>query len=126
MCDGCALGTTGLKDWTIDGVHLCNVRLRLLRLNTMAALDPMRLAGVSPLRDRHRSELCVLGRLPYPMLRKRGDMGFRRIMWDEALATIADTLRATRPERMYFYLKPRHSERDLLCLPEGCACHRHK
>ena len=40
VCDGCALGTKGLHDWTIDGVHLCNVRLRLLRLNTMGPLDP--------------------------------------------------------------------------------------
>ncbi|MGH2722635.1 MAG: FdhF/YdeP family oxidoreductase, partial [Actinomycetota bacterium] len=40
VCDGCALGTTGMKDWTLDGTHLCNVRLRLLRLNTMPALDP--------------------------------------------------------------------------------------
>src|SRR5436189_274584 len=39
VCDGCALGTTGMKDWTIDGIHLCNVRLRLLRLNTMPALN---------------------------------------------------------------------------------------
>src|SRR5918999_6221266 len=40
VCDGCSLGTSGLRDWTIDGVHLCNVRLRLLRLNTMPAADP--------------------------------------------------------------------------------------
>ena len=39
VCDGCALGTSGLEDWTVDGVHLCNVRLRLLRLNTMPAAD---------------------------------------------------------------------------------------
>ena len=47
-CDGCALGTNGLRDWTIDGVHLCNVRLRLLRLNTMEAFDP----GCSPTSSR--------------------------------------------------------------------------
>src|SRR5918995_7235993 len=33
-CDGCALGVTGLHDWTIDGVHLCTTRLDLLKLNT--------------------------------------------------------------------------------------------
>src|SRR5262249_25044439 len=43
VCDGCALGTTGLRDWTIPGTHLCMVRLELLRLNTMPALDPARL-----------------------------------------------------------------------------------
>ncbi len=38
-CDGCALGTYGMRDWTIEGTHLCNVRLRLLRLNTQPAFD---------------------------------------------------------------------------------------
>ena len=32
VCDGCALGTSGVRDWTLDGVHLCLVRLELLRL----------------------------------------------------------------------------------------------
>ena len=49
VCDGCALGTSGLRDWTIPGVHLCMVRLELLRLNTAPALDPRRLADVSAL-----------------------------------------------------------------------------
>ena len=47
VCDGCALGTSGLKDWTIEGVHLCMVRLELMRLNTAPALDPARLADVA-------------------------------------------------------------------------------
>ena len=39
ICDGCALGTTGMRDWTLDQVHLCNVRLRLLRFNPAAAMS---------------------------------------------------------------------------------------
>src|SRR5262252_513312 len=46
VCDGCALGTTGLKDWTTDGVHLCMVRLELMSLNTSPALNPNHLADV--------------------------------------------------------------------------------
>ncbi len=38
-CDGCSLGTSGIHDWTMKGVHLCNIRLELLRLNTMGAMD---------------------------------------------------------------------------------------
>ncbi len=49
VCDGCALGTTGIRDWTQSGVHLCNIRLRLLRLNTMPAFDPALLADLGPL-----------------------------------------------------------------------------
>jgi len=107
VCDGCALGTSGLRDWTIDGVHLCNVRLRLLRLNTMPALDPASLADVRSLAGRSGGELRALGRLPYPMLRSSGDAGFERISWDEALELAAERLRATAPERLGFYLTSR-------------------
>ena len=57
VCDGCALGTKGLHDWTIEGVHLCNVRLRLLRLNTMGPLDSAELADVEALR-KLRGDSC--------------------------------------------------------------------
>ena len=66
VCDGCALGTTGMRDWTIEGTHLCMVRLELLRLNTMPALDPERLADVAPLASLSSEELRGLGRLPHP------------------------------------------------------------
>lgn len=79
VCDGCALGTAGLRDFTMKGVHLCTVRLNLLRLNTMPPLDIHRLHDVSGLQRLNGRELRALGRLPYPMLRRRGEAGFRRI-----------------------------------------------
>jgi molybdopterin-dependent oxidoreductase alpha subunit len=107
VCDGCALGTKGLRDWTIDGVHLCNVRLRLLRLNTMPAMDPERLADVEALRPLRGNELRALGRLPHPMLRRRGEPGFRRVSWDEALDLVGARIRASSPDRLGFYLTSR-------------------
>ncbi|MBD2301794.1 FdhF/YdeP family oxidoreductase [Nostoc sp. FACHB-190] len=107
VCDGCALGTTGMKDWTLDGIHLCNVRLRLLQMNTMSALDPQILADVSPLQTQKTSQLRDLGRLPYPMMRQRGEKGFRRLSWDEALDFIAHRIRATTPDRLSFYITSR-------------------
>src|SRR5215468_5164772 len=56
-CDGCALGTKGLHDWTMKEVHLCNIRLRLLRLNTMPGLDPEMLADVSQLAGKSGAQL---------------------------------------------------------------------
>src|SRR5215510_962356 len=84
VCDGCALGTTGLADWTLDGVHLCMVRLELMRLNTAPALDPERLADVSRLLSLSSRDLRALGRLGQPLLRRRGERGFRVVSWDEA------------------------------------------
>lgn len=107
VCDGCSLGTTGMKDWTLDGIHLCNVRLRLLRLNTMPAFDPKILEDVSQLQGKSGAQLRDMGRLPYPMRRDKGDRGFRRISWDEALDLIASRIRATKPKHTGFYLTSR-------------------
>ncbi|MGH7787723.1 MAG: FdhF/YdeP family oxidoreductase [Candidatus Binatia bacterium] len=107
VCDGCALGVAGLHDWTIDGVHLCMTRLNLLRLNTMPALDVARLRDVRDLRGASNATLRGLGRLPVPLLRERGEPGFRRINWDEALARIAARIRLSDPRRVAFYLTAR-------------------
>jgi molybdopterin-dependent oxidoreductase alpha subunit len=89
VCDGCALGVSGFQDWTMKGPHLCAVRLNLLRLNTMPALDPRRLADAEDLAHLSSGQLRELGRLPYPMLRRAGEKGFTRIGWDEALEIAA-------------------------------------
>ncbi|WP_026735264.1 FdhF/YdeP family oxidoreductase [Fischerella sp. PCC 9605] len=107
VCDGCALGTTGMKDWTLDGIHLCNVRLRLLRMNTMPAFDPQLLEDVEQLQKQKSVALRELGRLPYPMIRRCGEKGFRRVSWDEALNVIAARIRATTPDRLSFYITSR-------------------
>jgi len=107
VCDGCALGTSGLHDETMKGVHLCTVRLNLLPLNTMDALDPRRLEEVSGLDGKDGAELRRLGRLPYPMVRRKGEKGFRRVSWDEALDLTAGRIRATEPRRLGFYFTSR-------------------
>jgi molybdopterin-dependent oxidoreductase alpha subunit len=107
VCDGCALGTTGIRDFTLDGVHLCTIRLELLRLNTMPALDPTRLEDLDALRGLDGRELRALGRLPCPMLRRRGERGFRVSSWDEAMALLAERVERTDPERMSIYLTSR-------------------
>ena len=106
-CDGCSLGTSGIRDWTMKGVHLCNVRLQLLRLNTMPAMDPSVLERVDPLRRSTEKQLRNLGRLAYPMIRRRGDSGFCRISWGEALDTAALQLRQFDPRRIAWYVGSR-------------------
>ena len=106
-CDGCALGTKGMRDWTLSGIHLCAVRLRLLRLNTMPAMDWRVLEDVAPLLDLKEEPLRKLGRLAVPMVRQRGDKGFRRVTWEQAIAVIADKLRQTDPRGLAWYLTSR-------------------
>ena len=107
VCDGCALGVAGFHDWTLSGVHLCTTRLNLLRVNTMGALDPAVLSDVEVLRSRSGKELRDLGRLSYPMVRRKGDRGFTRITWDEALTLVADRIRTSAPRRLAVYLTAR-------------------
>src|SRR3989454_5190890 len=106
VCDGCALGVAGFRDWTMEGVHLCTTRLDLLKLNTARALDPTVLADVDGL-PRSAGALRKLGRLPYPMLRRRGDAGFTRVSWDDALDLAAARIHASVPERIGIYLTAR-------------------
>jgi len=115
VCDGCALGVAGFRDWTIDSVHLCTTRLHLLRTNTMGALRERDLGDVAALRERSGAELRDLGRLGYPFVRKAGEAGFRRTSWDEALDLAADGIRramtvgrtAEGHDRFGFYLTSR-------------------
>ncbi|HEX5615832.1 MAG TPA: FdhF/YdeP family oxidoreductase [Acidimicrobiia bacterium] len=107
VCDGCALGVAGFHDWTISGVHLCTTRLNLLRVNTMEPLDPAVLSDVAALRETSGRALRDLGRLGAPMIRRRGEPGFRAVSWDEALDVVADGVRAAHPDRIGFYLTAR-------------------
>ncbi len=107
VCDGCALGVAGLHDWTIDGVHLCLTRLRLLELNCADPLDHSLLADAASLGRRSSTELRELGRLAHPMRRRAGEKGFQRITWDEALEALAQGLRTAGPDRSAMFITSR-------------------
>jgi molybdopterin-dependent oxidoreductase alpha subunit len=107
VCDGCALGTTGIHDFTMDGVHLCMIRLDLMRLNTMPALDLERLRDARKLARLSAAELREFGRLPCPMIRRHGEAGFARATWEDAIAVIATRFARTDPHRIAFYLTSR-------------------
>lgn len=108
VCDGCALGVSGLYDQTLEGPHICTTRLNVLRLNTMPAIKPAMLhADIGELRKLDSTQLRKLGRLPYPLIRSKGERSFRRISWDEALDRIAAKARSIDPKQLAFYLTAR-------------------
>jgi molybdopterin-dependent oxidoreductase alpha subunit len=107
VCDGCALGVAGFHDWTLDGVHLCTTRLRLLEVNCAEPFDHTVLGDVSWLRNLSSTELRQLGRLGHPMRRQGDEPGFRRITWDEALDAVADAIRTAGGDRTAIYLTSR-------------------
>ncbi len=107
VCDGCSLGPYGLKDNVLDGVHLCMTRLKLLRLNTMGPLDIKVMKDVQRLRDLPQDKLRTLGRLPYPMLRRKAEPGFTRISWEQTIELIARSIHDTAPHEMSFFATSR-------------------
>ncbi len=106
-CDGCALGVAGLHDWTIDGIHLCTTRLRLLEINTADPVEPIILSDVAALEGRTGAQLRALGRLGHPMRRRRGEPGFTRIDWEEALELLASAIGEAGGDRCALYLTSR-------------------
>jgi molybdopterin-dependent oxidoreductase alpha subunit len=107
VCDGCALGVAGFHDWTLDGVHLCTTRLKLLEINCADAVDPARLGDVEALSRMGTTELRELGRLAHPMRRRRGERGFSPVSWDEAMDAIASAITAAGGDRVAMFLTSR-------------------
>lgn len=108
VCDGCALGVSGLKDQTLTGPHVCTTRLNVLRLNTMPAIkDNVLFSDIDTLRKMDSTELRKLGRIPYPLIRRPGDRGFSRLTWEEALNMIAEKYTDITPKQAAFYLTSR-------------------
>ena len=107
VCDGCALGTAGLKDWTLDGTHLCLVRLNLMRLNTMEAFAPEKASDVAALSKSTSRELRELGRIGWPLRRRRGERGFTRVSFDEVWREVGPKWRAFEPRRTAMYVTSR-------------------
>ncbi|WP_442593776.1 FdhF/YdeP family oxidoreductase [Neobacillus sp. D3-1R] len=108
VCDGCALGVSGLYDQTLEGPHICTTRLNVLRLNTAPAIKPEILhADIDVLRKYDSTELRKLGRIPYPVIRRQGERKFSRITWDEAMDLIADKMKKIDPKQYAFYLTSR-------------------
>ncbi|RFB19270.1 formate dehydrogenase [Bacillus sp. HNG] len=108
VCDGCALGVSGLYDQTLKGPHMCTTRLNVLRLSTMPAIDSEILhADIDELRKYNSTELRKLGRIPYPMIRRKGEREFSKISWDEAMDMIAEKMQKLNPKQYAFYLTSR-------------------
>ena len=107
VCDGCALGPDGLRDHVLGGVHLCMTRLKLLKLNTLPELDVAAATAVNRLRRLTAEQLSALGRLAYPMVRRKGEPGFLRVSWQEALDVVCRSIHDIAPHRIGFCAAPR-------------------
>jgi predicted molibdopterin-dependent oxidoreductase YjgC len=102
VCDHCELGPRGLRDDVLPGRHLCSKRLKQLRGDTIGSFVPADVRDLRLLRQRSATGLRSLGRISTPFVARKGDRGFSRIPWDEALELAGSVLNQTEPDQMAF------------------------
>src|SRR5205823_9992537 len=76
---------------------------------------------VSKLRALRNDQLRELGRLPFPMLRQKGDKGFRRIPWADAYTRIAERIRKSDPKRIAFFVTSRGVTNEVYYMAQKVA-----
>ena len=119
VCDGCSIGSHGLRDAL--GLHLCASRLDFLQENTMAPIALAKLGDIDRLRGRGPQRLHALGRLAFPMIRRKGQRGFLRISWNEAMEIIAKEIRRITPNELSFLAAPRGQTNEVFYIFQKLA-----
>src|SRR5262244_3690193 len=84
-CNGCAVQTDGLRDNVMPhSPHVCLTRLGLIEEALRTLFDPDRFADVAAMQSSTNAEVEALGRIPVPLLRRRGERGFSTLTLAEA------------------------------------------
>ena len=113
-CKACAYGMGGQKGGMVNELgefpSVCNKSVQAQSTDIQPAIPQS--AFTRPLADLQQlsgREMEKLGRLDTPLYKARGADRYRPVSWDEALALAAGRLKATRPERSFFYSSGRSS-----------------
>ena len=106
VCDGCSLGSCGLRDPVLGGLHLCANRFKSLHLNTIGPLKSSAVKDAWRLQALDLKKLRSLGRLSHPMIRWKTDRGFSRIPWVDAFDIICRAIHDTPPHELGFCAAP--------------------
>jgi len=102
VCDGCSLGSHGMRNIVLGSLHLCPNRFRSLRWNTMGPLRSSALENVTRLQALSAEKIRSLGRLAHPIIRRKNDRGFSKTSWPQAFEIVRNALRDTAPHELGF------------------------
>jgi molybdopterin-dependent oxidoreductase alpha subunit len=114
-CKTCALGMGGQTGGMVnEGGHfpeVCKKSLQAMVSDMQAGITPefWRRFGCNELRAMSPRQLEACGRLVEPVYAGPGDSHYRPISWDEAFSRLADKLKASGPEKSFFYASGRSS-----------------
>ncbi len=113
-CKACALGMGGQEGGMTNELgefpSVCNKSVQAQSTDIQPAIPSEVFAHpISELRELTPKELEHLGRLGTPLLKTADSDRYREVEWEEALTIAADRLRATDPDRTFFYSSGRSS-----------------
>jgi molybdopterin-dependent oxidoreductase alpha subunit len=114
-CKTCALGMGGQRGGMVNEAghfpEVCKKSLQAMAADMQGGIRPEFWATytVAQLRRFSPRELEACGRLVQPLLYQRGSDYYQPIGWDQALQRVADRLRATPPDRTFWYFSGRSS-----------------
>ncbi len=114
-CKTCALGMGGQKGGMRNErghwPEVCKKSLQAMVADMQDGISEafFQKYSVQQLRQLSPRELEHLGRIAFPLLLEKGATHFRRLTWDEALGRIGARLKATAPQRTFFYFSGRSS-----------------
>jgi molybdopterin-dependent oxidoreductase alpha subunit len=110
-CKTCAVGMGGMRNESGSFPELCkkSVQAQAADMQPPIAEDFFASRTIAELERLTSRELEHAGRLGFPVAWRAGDRHFRRVDWREAQSIAAAALRATAPERAFFYSSGRSS-----------------
>lgn len=114
-CKTCALGMGGQKGGMRNELghwpEVCKKSLQAMVSDMQGKISEsfFRTYSIDQLRTLSPRELETAGRLTFPIYKGPQDTHYRPISWDEAMGMVAGKLRATAPERSFFYFSGRSS-----------------
>lgn len=114
-CKTCALGMGGQAGGMINEQghfpEVCKKSLQAMAADMQGAIreEFWSTYGISQLQAFTPRELEACGRITTPVLLTRGENYYRPIRWEDALAKIAEKLKATTPDETFWYFSGRGS-----------------
>lgn len=114
-CKTCALGMGGqlggMKNEAGHFPEFCKKSLQAMAADMQGRIDERFFStfSIDQMRTMTPRELETSGRIVEPMIAEPGKSHYRPIGWEEALSNVSEALKATDPERAFFYSSGRSS-----------------
>ncbi len=114
-CKTCALGMGGQKGGMVNESgafpEVCKKSLQAMVADMQPAIEPSfwQQHSIEQLRTLSPRELEHLGRLVHPIRFRKGSSHYETISWSEAIDSIVEKLKATQPDKTFWYFSGRSS-----------------